>query len=66
MLPDRKGEKLMRKFRKHIKYDDIITGEIHYNGMHKKSVCGVYHTDGKTGQQTANIIYENVLSQAEY
>ena len=46
MLSDRKGEKLMGKFRKHIKYYVIITGEGHYNAMYDKSAYEFEYTDG--------------------
>ena len=48
MIPDWKGEKLMGKFRKIIEYDDISTGEVHYNSMYGKSVYEVEHPDGTT------------------
>ena len=56
MIRDRKGEKLMVKVRKRIKYDVIRTGEVNYNAMHYKSLYEVDYTDGKTEQLTANII----------
>ena len=65
MLPDRKGDKLMEKFRKLIKYDDIITGEDRYNAMHDKSEYEVEYTDGTTEKLTANITSESVLSQVD-
>ena len=38
VLPDWKGEKLMGKFRKRVRYDDTSTGEGNYNSMHDKSL----------------------------
>ena len=65
MLPDWKGEKLMGKFRKHIKYDDICTGELHYNAMHDKYVYEADYHDGTTEQLIARIIAENMISQVD-
>ena len=48
MLPDCKGEKLMGKPRKQIKYYDIITGGVHYNSMHNNSVYEFEYTGGTT------------------
>ena len=36
VLPDQKGEKLMGKVRKRVRYDDTSTGEGNYNSMHDK------------------------------
>ena len=58
VLPDRKGEKLMGKFRKRVRYDDTSTGEGNYNAMHDKSLYEVYYPDGTTEQLAANIIAE--------
>ena len=58
MLPDQKGEKLMWKFRKCIKYDDISTGEGKYNAKHEKYVYTVKYPDGTMEQLKANIIDE--------
>ena len=58
MLPDQKGEKLMGKVRKRIKYDEINTGESYYNAMHNKSVYEVEYPDGAMEILTANIISE--------
>ena len=38
VLPDQKGDKLMIKVRKRIKYDVIIIEEGHYNPMNEKSI----------------------------
>ena len=38
VLTDRKDKKIMGKFRKRIKYDDIITEEGQYNFLHNKYV----------------------------
>ena len=65
MLPDQKGEKLMGKFRNHIKYYDTSTGEVHHNGMHDNSVYGVEYTDGTTEKLTDTMIAENMLSQVD-
>ena len=42
MLPDQEGEKIMGKFGKCIKYDEIITEEGLYNAMHNKFVLVRY------------------------
>ena len=65
MLPDWKGEKLMGKFRKRVRYDDTSTGEGNYNAMHDKSLYEVEYPDGTTEQLAANIIAENMLSQVD-
>ena len=65
MLPDQKGEKLMGKFRNHIKYYDTSTGEVHHNVMHDKSVYEFEYTDGTTEQLIDNMIDENMLSQVD-
>ena len=36
VLPDRKGDKLMGKVRKHVRYDETSTGKGNYNEMHDK------------------------------
>ena len=36
MLTDQKGEKLMGKVRKCVRYDDTSIGEDNYNDMHDK------------------------------
>ena len=48
MIPDCKGEKLMVKVRKSIKYDDKRTIEVHYNAIHNKSVYEVEYPDVTT------------------
>ena len=65
MLSDRKGEKIMEKVRKNIKYDDISTGEDPYNTMYDKSAYEAKYPDGMAGQMTDNIIAENMLSQVD-
>ena len=65
MIPDWKGEKLMEKFRKRIKYDDISTLEGHYNATHDKYVYKVYYNDVTTDQLKANILAKNILLQVE-
>ena len=56
MLPDQKVEKLLVKVRKRIKHDDTITGEGHYNSMHKKSTYEVDYPDGMTELLIDNMI----------
>ena len=41
MIPDRKGEKLMVKVRKRVKYDEDSTVKGRFNSMHDKSVYEV-------------------------
>ena len=45
VIPDSKGEKLIVKIGKHIKYDVINTGEGHYNSMHYNYVYELYYPD---------------------
>ena len=66
VLPDRKGEKIMGKFRKCVRYDDTSTGEGNYNAMDDKSLYEVEYPDGTTEQLAANIIDENMMSQVDY
>ena len=56
MLPDRKGDNLMGKVRKCVRYDDTSKGEGNYNAMHDKSLYEVEHPDGTTEQLESNII----------
>ena len=56
----------MGKSRKNIKYDDIRTGEGHYNSMNDKYVYEFDHPYGTTQQLIANIIAENMISQVDY
>ena len=65
LIPDRKGERLMEKVEKCVRYDDTSTGEGNYNTMHDKSLYEVEYPDGTTEQLAANIISENMLSQAD-
>ena len=65
MLHDRKGEKIIGKFIKHVRYDDTGTGEGNYNVMHDKSLYEVEYPDGMTEQLAANIIAENMMSQVD-
>ena len=65
VLTDRKGEKLLGKVRKCIKYDDTITKYVHCHSMNDKYVHGVYYHDGTTEHMKANIIAENILSQVD-
>ena len=48
MIPDRKGEKLMGKVIKRVKYDDSSTGEGNYNTMYDKSLYEFEHPDRTT------------------
>ena len=66
MLPDWKGEKLMGKVRKRVRYDDTITGEGNYIAMHEKYLYEVEYPDGTTDKTEANIIAENMMSQVDY
>ena len=36
VLSDRKGDKLMGKVRKHVRYDETSTGKGNYNDMHDR------------------------------
>ena len=65
MLPDRKGEKIMGKVMKRVRYDDTITGEGNYNDMHDKSLYEVEYPDGTTEQLLDNIIAEHFLSRVD-
>ena len=58
MLTDLKGEKIIRKLRKCIKYNDISTKEGHYNAMHDKYMCNIEYTGGAPEQLTAKTIYK--------
>ena len=55
----------MRKVRKRVRYDDPSEDEGDYNSMHDKSFYEVEYPDGTTEQLAANIIAENMLSQAD-
>ena len=65
VLPDRKGEKLIGKFRKRVKYDYSITGKVNYNPMHDKFLYEVEYPDGTTKQLADNIIAGNIMSQVD-
>ena len=65
MLPDRKGEKLIGKVIKRVRYDDTVAGEGNYNSMHGNSLYEAEYPDGKTEQLSANIIAENMMSQVD-
>ena len=58
MLPDSKGDKLMGKVRKRVRYDDKSTGEGNYNAMNDKSLYEIEYPDGTAEQMAANIIAE--------
>ena len=66
MLPYRKGEKIMRKVRKRIKYDEWSTGKVNYNTMHDKSLYEVEYPDGTMEKLEDNIIAKNMMSQVDY
>ena len=53
----------MGKFRKRIKYDDIITGEGYYNDMHDKYVYEDTYPDRTTEKLKSNTIDESILSK---
>ena len=63
MIPDWKGDKLMGKVRKRVRYDETSTGEGNYNYMHDNYLCEVKYPDGTTEKLAANIIIENILPQ---
>ena len=65
MLPYRKGEKLMEKVRKRVRYDDSSIGEGTYNAIHDKSLYEVEYPDRKTEQLADNIIAESMVSQVD-
>ena len=65
-LPDRKGEKLMGKARKRVRYDDTSTGDGNYNAKYEKYLCEVEYPDGMTEKLAANIMAENMLLQVDY
>ena len=65
VLPDRKGEKLIGKVRKRVRYDDASKGEGNYNAMNDKYLYEVEYTDGSTEKLAANIISENILSRVD-
>ena len=65
MLINQKGDKIIGNIRKSINYDEISTGEGHYNDTQEKYVYEVDYTDGRTEKLTANIISENTLSQVD-
>ena len=65
MLHDQKGEKLVRKVRKRVRYYDTITVEGNYNSMHENSLYEVEYPDGTTEQLAANIKTGNILSRVD-
>ena len=65
VLPDRKGDKIMDKVSKRVRYYDTSTGEGNYNAMHDKSLCEGEYPDGIMEQLAANIIAENMMSQVD-
>ena len=65
MLPDNKGEKLMRKISKRIRYDYTSTSEGNYNDMQDKSSYEFEYPDGTTEKLSANIIAEIMMSQVD-
>ena len=48
VLPDWKGDKLIVKFRKSIKYDNISKVKGHYNSVHEQFIYTVKYPDGTT------------------
>ena len=62
-LPDKKGDKIIVKFSKRIKYDYSSIDKGNYNPMHNKSLYKVEYPDETTEQLEANIISENMMSQ---
>ena len=65
VLPDRKGEKLIGKVSKRVRYDDTVAGEGNYNSMHGNSLYEAEYPYGMTEKLAANMISENILSQVE-
>ena len=65
MIHVRKGEKLIWKASKRVRYDDTSTGEGNYNSMHDKYLYEVEYSDGMTEQLTANIIAESIMPQVD-
>ena len=61
VLPDRKGEKIMGKVRKRVRYDDTGEKKGNYNATHNKSLYEVEYNDGTTEELADNIIAENML-----
>ena len=66
MLPDFKGEKLMGKVRKRVKYYESSASEGNYNATHDKYLYEFEYPDGTTEQLADNIIAENMMSQVDY
>ena len=56
VIPDRKGEKLMGKVSRCVRYNDTITGKVSYNTMHDKYLYEFEYPDGTTEKLAANII----------
>ena len=56
VLPDWKGDEIMGKASKRVRYYDTSTGEGNYNDMHEKSLYEVEYPDGTMEQLAANII----------
>ena len=65
MLPDCKGDRIVGKARKHVRYYEKSTGGGNYNAMHENSLYKVECTDVTTEKLEANIIAENILSQVD-
>ena len=65
MIPDWKGEKIMKKARKHVRYDDTGKSKGNYNSIHDKYLYEVEYPDGTMKQLAVNIIAENMLSQVD-
>ena len=64
-IPDRKGEKLMGKVKKLVRYDDTSIGKGDYNVICDKSLYDVEYPDGTMEKLAANIIAENMMSQVD-
>ena len=65
MLPNWKGQKLVGKGRKCVRYDDISTGECNHNDMNDKYLYEVEYPDGTTEQLADNITAENMMSKVD-
>ena len=65
MLPDRQGEKIMGKVRKHVRYDNTGTGKGNYNTMHDNYLYKLEYPCGMAEKLAANIIAKNMISQVD-
>ena len=64
-LPNCKGERIMGRVKKRLKYDDSNTSKGNYNTTHSKYLYKVEYPDGTTEQLEAKIIAENMMSQVD-